>query len=100
MTIACDFKAFLWRHPEIKSFSPMEEMWEHVREICRGRINDKADWITFESVHQSLEALFQRMLTERRLVDYRITPRPDGLKIDVQPGLTAKMIHVDLTINP
>ena len=112
VTQVSEFKAFLWRHPEIHGLTRTEILISDIR----AKMESIGKQFIFDGAHVTAQTLtqfkdtiqdsLQRMVCERRIQNFAINeptnpvhPR-NTLEIVIQPSLTVERVIVDLVINP
>lgn len=111
MTATREFKAFLWRHPEIHGPTRKELLLDDVRAGLKRAVggfifSNLRDPDTMHSLANVFRDNLQQMVTEQRISDYSIydaTPHIHTdrvLQVVLQAALIPERIVIDLTIKP
>lgn len=116
VTQVSDFKAFLWRHPEIHGMTRTEVLMNDIRDkiaaIGRQFINDgrphhnQASPQTLDCLRLTLQCALQQMVNRRQIQNFGIQDvtqpvHPNNVfEIVIQPNLSVERIVVDFIINP
>lgn len=116
MTQVSDFKAFLWRHPEIHGMTRTEvlmgDIQRKMESIGKQFINDgrphhrQVSPDTLTCLRLTMQAVLQDMVAQRQIQNFDIhdATQPvhpnNTFEIVIQPALTAERIVLDLVINP
>jgi len=110
VTQVSDFKAFLWRHPEIHGLTRTDILMGDIRakleSISKRFINEHVGHSALTHIKHTIQDALQQMVCERRIQNFCVTDATQPvhphstLEIVIQPSLTVERIIVDLVINP
>jgi len=108
----CDFKAFLWRHPEIKDhLIGVHELCSHLHEVVQDALNfnigDRVSPVAISRLKYIVESVLQPMVTDRVIDSVEVRDAPPhparnnlSFQVFIKRRCTPEQIIIDCNLLP